>query len=216
MRVLPARFHPARRGVRGDQAAQVLPDPDVVVVVVPIVAVHGAQVPWGKVVIGRGASRAGQAPGKHAPRPPGGAGTGTGRRPGRPGPGPLPPCPLARNASRASSPSLAGCSPRGGRDGQAPATVVAGQRRAPSARAASLASSAACLSHPMSLWPGPRPCPRSCPDPYARDWRTLSPAGGRITAGHAPRGASRPQKPRPTGPPRGEWSGRAGWCASRD
>src|SRR5215216_2507898 len=31
-----------------DQAAQVLGDPDVVVV--PIVAVHGAQVPWGKVV----------------------------------------------------------------------------------------------------------------------------------------------------------------------
>jgi conjugative relaxase-like TrwC/TraI family protein len=31
-----------------DQAAQVLPDPDVVVV--PIVAVHGAQIPWGKVV----------------------------------------------------------------------------------------------------------------------------------------------------------------------
>jgi hypothetical protein len=31
-----------------DQAAQVLTDPDVVVV--PIVAVHGAQVPWGKVV----------------------------------------------------------------------------------------------------------------------------------------------------------------------
>jgi hypothetical protein len=34
-----------------DQAAQVLTDPDVVVVVVPIVAVHGAQVPWGKVVM---------------------------------------------------------------------------------------------------------------------------------------------------------------------
>jgi len=34
-----------------DRAAQVLTDPDVVVVVVPIVAVHGAQVPWGKVVI---------------------------------------------------------------------------------------------------------------------------------------------------------------------
>jgi hypothetical protein len=33
-----------------DQAAQVLVDPDVVVVVVPIVAVHGAQVPCGKVV----------------------------------------------------------------------------------------------------------------------------------------------------------------------
>jgi hypothetical protein len=32
-----------------DRAAQVLTDPDVVVV--PIVAVHGARVPWGKVVI---------------------------------------------------------------------------------------------------------------------------------------------------------------------
>ena len=32
-----------------DQAAQVLTDPDVVVV--PIVAVLGAQVPWGKVVV---------------------------------------------------------------------------------------------------------------------------------------------------------------------
>jgi hypothetical protein len=31
-----------------DQTAQVLPDPGVAVV--PIVAVHGAQVPWGKVV----------------------------------------------------------------------------------------------------------------------------------------------------------------------
>jgi hypothetical protein len=31
-----------------DQAAQVLADPQVVV---PIVAVHGAQVPWGKVVM---------------------------------------------------------------------------------------------------------------------------------------------------------------------
>ena len=32
-----------------DQAAQVLPDPGVVVV--PVVAVHGVQVPWGKVVV---------------------------------------------------------------------------------------------------------------------------------------------------------------------
>jgi hypothetical protein len=32
-----------------DRAAQVLADPDVVVV--PTVAVHGAQIPWGKVVI---------------------------------------------------------------------------------------------------------------------------------------------------------------------
>jgi hypothetical protein len=41
---------PALRTVdfEADQAAQVLPDPGVAVV--PIVAVHGAQVPWGKVV----------------------------------------------------------------------------------------------------------------------------------------------------------------------
>ena len=32
-----------------DQAALVVTDPDVVVV--PVVAVHGAQVPWGKVVV---------------------------------------------------------------------------------------------------------------------------------------------------------------------
>jgi hypothetical protein len=32
-----------------DQAAQILPDPGVAVV--PIVAVHGARVPWGKVVV---------------------------------------------------------------------------------------------------------------------------------------------------------------------
>jgi hypothetical protein len=41
---------PAVRAVswEADQAAQVLPDPGMAVV--PIVAVHGAQVPWGKVV----------------------------------------------------------------------------------------------------------------------------------------------------------------------
>ena len=41
---------PALRAVswEADQAAQVLPDPGLAVV--PIVAVHGAQVPWGKVV----------------------------------------------------------------------------------------------------------------------------------------------------------------------
>jgi hypothetical protein len=42
---------PALRAVsfEADQAARVLPDSGVVVV--PIVAIHGAQVPWGKVVI---------------------------------------------------------------------------------------------------------------------------------------------------------------------
>jgi hypothetical protein len=34
---------------KADQAAQVLPDPGVPVV--PIVAVHGAQIPWGKIVM---------------------------------------------------------------------------------------------------------------------------------------------------------------------
>jgi hypothetical protein len=43
---------PALRAVsfEADQAALVLTDPDVVVVV-PVMAVHGAQVPWGKVVM---------------------------------------------------------------------------------------------------------------------------------------------------------------------
>ena len=36
-----------------------------------------------------------------------------------------------------------------------------------------------------------------------RPWRTLLPAGRPIPPGYAPRGASRPQQPRPTGPPRG-------------
>jgi hypothetical protein len=47
-RPLPPR--PLLRAVsfEADQAAQVLTDPDVVVV--PVMAIHGAQVPWGKVV----------------------------------------------------------------------------------------------------------------------------------------------------------------------
>jgi hypothetical protein len=46
----PLSARPTLRAVdfEADRAAQVLIDPDVVVV--PIVAVHGAQVPWGKVV----------------------------------------------------------------------------------------------------------------------------------------------------------------------
>jgi hypothetical protein len=44
-----------------DQAAQLLPDPGVAVV--PIVAVHGARVPWGKVVVeGVPVVRAGRLP----------------------------------------------------------------------------------------------------------------------------------------------------------
>jgi hypothetical protein len=46
----PLPLAPTLRAVdlEADQAARVLPDPGVAVV--PIVAVHGAQVPWGKVV----------------------------------------------------------------------------------------------------------------------------------------------------------------------
>jgi len=46
--------------------------------------------------------------------------------------------------------------------------------------------------------------------PYAHQRRTPHPAGRRITAGHAPRGASRPHNPRPTGPPRGSGAAAAG------
>jgi hypothetical protein len=42
--------HPAGGGLRSRPGARVLPDPGVAVV--PIVAVHGARVPWGKVVTG--------------------------------------------------------------------------------------------------------------------------------------------------------------------
>jgi hypothetical protein len=47
----PYPLAPALRAVsfEADQAAQVLTDPDVVVV--PVMAVHGAQVPWGKVLV---------------------------------------------------------------------------------------------------------------------------------------------------------------------
>jgi hypothetical protein len=55
-----------------DRAAQALVDPEVVVVV-PIVAVHGAQVPWGKGGREWGARGSGQAPAKHASLSAGGA-----------------------------------------------------------------------------------------------------------------------------------------------
>jgi hypothetical protein len=84
---------PTRRAVsfEADQAALVLTDPDVVV---PVVAVHGAQVPWGKVVMegvpvvpaGRLPSMLRQLPAVLGPR--------AGRRPGQPGPNPLPRCRL--------------------------------------------------------------------------------------------------------------------------
>ena len=47
MRVLPLASTLRAVGFKADQAALVLADSQVVV---PIVAVHGAQVPWGKVV----------------------------------------------------------------------------------------------------------------------------------------------------------------------
>jgi hypothetical protein len=78
-----------------DQAAQVLPNPGVVVVVVPIVAVHGAQVPWGKVVV-EGVPVV-SARRVHASRPPGGAWAPASRRPSRTGMDPPPGRCLTRN-----------------------------------------------------------------------------------------------------------------------
>jgi hypothetical protein len=80
-------------------------------------------------------------------------------------------------------------------------------RDAPSARAASLASSAAptvpagaAVAEAVDPYVNPYVIPYVNPYviPYALRVRTPTPPGGRITAGHAPRGASRPQKPRPT------------------
>jgi hypothetical protein len=65
-----------------DQAAQVLPDPGVVVL--PIVAVHGALGPLGKVVMDGVSMVPSSTSAKHAARAPGGAGARAGRRPGRP------------------------------------------------------------------------------------------------------------------------------------
>jgi hypothetical protein len=71
-----------------DQAAQVLPDPGVVVL--PIVVVHGAQVPWGKVVADGVPVVAARRLPSMLRALPAVLGTRAGRRPGRPGPGPLP------------------------------------------------------------------------------------------------------------------------------
>jgi hypothetical protein len=80
-----------------DQAAVVLTDPEVVV---PIMAIHGTQVPWGKVVMnGVPVVSARRLP-SMLRAPPGGAGARAGRRPGRPGPDPLLPCRLTHNACR--------------------------------------------------------------------------------------------------------------------
>ena len=81
-----------------DRAARVLPDPGVAVV--PILVVHGAQVPWGK-SHRRRAGPGGPTAATHAARPPSGPGTRVGRRLGRPGPGPLPRHRLTRTADRA-------------------------------------------------------------------------------------------------------------------
>jgi hypothetical protein len=91
-------------------------------------------------------------------------------------------------------------------------------RDAPSARAASLASSAA-LPVPARVPPWPRPSTPTLvgtlvPTPATRVPPRRLAAGSPLVM--PPRGASRPQKPRPTSPPQGEWSGRAARCASRD
>ena len=89
-----------------DQAARVLPNPGVAVV--PIAAVHGAQVPWGKVVM----DGVPVVPARRLPSMlrelPGGAGTRAGRRPGRAGPGSLPRCRLTTGTRALGQPLLPG------------------------------------------------------------------------------------------------------------
>ena len=71
-----------------DRAALVLTDPDVVVV--PILAVHGTQVPGGKVVADGVPVVAARRLPSMLRQLPGGAGARAGRKPGRPAAGPLP------------------------------------------------------------------------------------------------------------------------------
>jgi hypothetical protein len=140
-----------------DQAAQVLPDPGVVVV--PMVAVHGAQVPWGKVVTdGCRWWRPGACPACFASSRPFWGPSGSPAWPTRPGSASTPPPNLqpmqASNGATelllsAPLPAQPDAHLGGGRGRQLPAGVVAGEGDAPSARAASLASSAAL---PVSPW----------------------------------------------------------------
>jgi hypothetical protein len=92
------------------------------------------------------------------------------------------------------------------------------------------------LRRVLLRWQAPQPC-RSRPgatvaeavDPYASRYASpyASPYAGHPRTPLAGRAICSPwscplvglvgrKKPRPTGPPRGEWSGRAEWCASRD
>jgi hypothetical protein len=84
-----------------DQAAQVLPDPGMAVV--PIVAIHGAQVPWGKVVTdGVPVVSARRLPCMLRQLPVV-LGPERGSLAGRPGPGPLPRRRVTGNAPQGSS-----------------------------------------------------------------------------------------------------------------
>jgi hypothetical protein len=88
-----------------DQAAQLLATPDVEVV--PLVAVHGASVPWDKLVADGGGGR--PAPARAAPPPARRARAGTGGRPGQPGTGPVPRRRL-KHGPDSTGPGLAGTS----------------------------------------------------------------------------------------------------------
>jgi hypothetical protein len=115
--------------------------------------------------------------------------------------------PPRRRSKRSSHSCLTACpAPR------QPATRRGGWRDAPSARAASLASSAA-LPRPGE--PG-APGPLEAGDPYVNGYgnpyvipyaqgvRTPAFGGqGHLSSSGPPRGASQPQRPRLTGPPRG-------------
>jgi hypothetical protein len=95
------------------------------------------------------------------------------------------------------------------------------------------------LRRVLLRWQAPQPCPAHrrvalarlvvAGDPYVNPYgnlyvipyalRVRTPtraARGCLCRSRTLRGASRPQKPRPTGPPQGEWSGHAARSASRD
>ena len=212
---------PALRAVsfEADRAAQVLPDPGVVVV--PIVAVHGAQVPWGKVVNdGVPVVSARRLPSLLRATP-GGAGARAGRRPGRPGPASASTPPPNRNACTARTgatellalPSLRA-------DAHLEAAVRAG-RRPRSVAGWGRAFGACCFAGKLRSPAGPAPVSRGEGEldptlvPTRRSRVPLAGAGGGFVL-VMPLVGPVGRKNRGRLAPSGEWSGRAGWCASRD
>ena len=120
------------------------------------------------------------------------------------------------HSSLAACPGTPACRPRSvaGRGRAFGACCFAGKLRSPALR-----TGATRLARARWRAGGPYVIPYVNPYviPYALGVRTPGFAGRAHQCWSVPlRGASQPQKPRLTGPPQGEWSGQAEWCASRD